>query len=435
MVVNDEIVRIFEPAAGAQANQFLDTPCYRKLVRRGDLHAPLGVETDDDGRVTFRHAPIANWNYPWEWTWSMLRDAALVHLEILLICARDGWTMSDATSFNLVFSNGRPVFIDHGSFVPREDNDPWWAYTDFCEHFLYPLLVTSYTDARLAPLLRGGFGRVTLGDAHAILKSRKHKKGVLKYVLLPHLAVKKTDLSVDEVSDSTAEMNTEIFTKVLDGLRDLLSDLDAPGGQSTWSDYASRRHYTNLTLDEKGTFVDEVIEASNAKTVLDMGANDGHFSAIAARHADTVIAADGDPLVVDKLYNSKPPENILPLVQDATNPSPSMGWRSQERTGFFERIQPDTIMALAVFHHVVFTGNVPLTQLGLWMSETGADFIVEFVHRDDEKVQHLLNRKGDPDSFDYSLDSFLKNADPYFVLERSQTLSNGTRTMVHLRKR
>lgn len=435
VVLGKTITRIFQPDAGAQALEFLNTNAYRKLTRRGDLHEPVSTKTAKDGSVTFEHTPISNWNYPWEWTWSMLRDAALVHLEILLICAQDGWTMSDATSFNLVFSEGRAVFIDHGSFIPREDNDPWWAYTDFCEHFLYPLLVATYTDARLAPQLRGGFGRVTLNDAYAFLKTRKHKRGVLKYVLLPYFAASKSDLSVDQVSKSSAEMTTEIFTNVLDGLHGLISSLDAPGGVSTWSEYASRGHYSGTALDEKGAFVDKIVSETKPTTVLDIGANDGHFSAIAAAHAEVVIAADGDPLVVDQLYASKPASNILPLVQDATNPSPAMGWRSQERTGFFDRIQPDLVLALAVFHHVAFTGNVPLEQLGLWMSEVGADFLVEFVHREDEKVQHLLSRKTDPDSFNYGLKQFIECTDPYFEVAEEQALSSGTRSMLHLVRR
>lgn len=431
----NEVERVFSAQAGQQALDFMDSDAYRKITRRGDLREPSWTKTSDDGQVTLGHEPIPNWNYPWEWTWSMLRDAALVHVELLLICARDGWTLTDASSFNLVFNNGQPVFIDHGSFVRREDNEPWWAYADFCEHFLYPLMVTSHTSARLAPLLRGGFGRVSLNDAHAILRSHKRKKGVLKYVLLPHLAATKSDLSVDEVSESTAEMTTEIFINVLVGIRKLIHSLEAPGGVSTWSEYGQRSHYTKTTLDEKGIFVDEVLAASKPHTVLDMGANDGYFSAMAAKHAESVVAADGDPLVIDRLYVSKPPANILPLLQDATNPSPSMGWRSKERTGFLQRIQPDLVMALAVFHHISLTGNVPLSQLGQWMAEVDADFLVEFVHRDDEKVRHLLSRKTDPDSFDYSLDNFLAHTGDTFRVERKETLSTGTRSLLYLTRK
>lgn len=401
-------------------------------MERGDLEEPLTSSTDSTGRLTLTHTEIPEWNYPWEWTWSMLRDAALLHIEMLQLIAEDGWTMSDATSFNVVFTNGRPVFIDHGSFVRRGDNEPWWAYTQFCEHFLYPLMVSAHAGAQLAPQLRGGFGQVSLNDAYGLLKTHIIKRGVAKYVILPYQAANRSDMSVDQVSESTAAMSTDIYRNILAAMHKCLTKLEAPGGVSTWSGYADRSHYTDSALAEKGDYVEKVVADTKPNVVLDMGANDGHFSAIAAKHADRVVAADGDPLVVDRLYVSNKTKNILPLVQDATNPSPSMGWRSAERTGFFERIQPDLVLSLAVFHHVVFTGNVPVSQLGVWMSEVGSDFLVEFVHREDEKVQHLLQRKTNPETFDYSLDSFLSATAPYFTLIEKQTLSSGTRSMLHL---
>ena len=432
VLINEGVTRIFERAAGENAQEFFDSSAFEALVRRGDIEEPLTMTSDPSGRLTLTHREIPLWNYPWEWTWSMLRDAALLQLEMLQICSAEGWTMSDATSFNVVFTNGRPVFIDHGSFVRRSADEPWWAYTQFCEHYLYPLMVATHTGAQLAPLLRGGFARVSLNDAYALLKTHKRKRGVIKYVLLPYQAANRSDMSVDAVTESTTSMTTEIYKSILSGLHSCISQLKVPGGDSTWSQYANRTHYTDEALDEKGAFIQKVVSSTTPKVVLDMGANDGYFSSIAAEHSELVVAADGDPLVVDRLYAGSPVKNILPLVQDATNPSPSMGWRSQERTGFFDRIQPDLVFSLAVFHHVVFSGNVPISQLGIWMSEVDADFVVEFVHRDDEKVQHLLSRKTDPDSFAYSLDGFLEATGPFFTVLDRETLSSGTRTMLHL---
>ena len=185
VLINEGVTRIFEPAAGENAQEFFDSSAFEALVRRGDIEEPLTMTSDPSGRLTLTHREIPLWNYPWEWTWSMLRDAALLQLEMLQICSAEGWTMSDATSFNVVFTNGRPVFIDHGSFVRRSADEPWWAYTQFCEHYLYPLMVATHTGAQLAPLLRGGFARVSLNDAYALLKTHKRKRGVIKYVLLP----------------------------------------------------------------------------------------------------------------------------------------------------------------------------------------------------------------------------------------------------------
>jgi len=161
----EHAVRVIEPSAAVDMSAFLESPLFADLVKDGAVAEPVRVEGDDDGRLVLHHELIPAWTYPYEWSWTMLRDAARLHLDILLRAADHGFTLSDATSFNVTFTGGRPVFIDFGSFVRRSESEPWWAYTQFCEHFLYPLMVSSYTGADLQKLLRGGFGRVSLDDA------------------------------------------------------------------------------------------------------------------------------------------------------------------------------------------------------------------------------------------------------------------------------
>lgn len=430
--VDQSVLRHFDEHVSEVVLAFLESQLFDVLVERGDLDAPQLVEPRHGVGLTLEHTRIETWSYPWEWTWSMLRDAALMHLDMLRTAVVHGWTMSDASSFNIVFRGGRPVFIDHGSFVLRKPSDPWWAYTAFCEHFLYPLMVSGYCGVDLASLLRGGLGRVSLADAYGFLKTHKRRRGVLKHVLLPYLASAKSDPSVSEVETSAASMNDEIYSSILDGLHDLITRLPTPEGQSTWSDYGARSHYERTSLEQKEAFVTRIVAAAEPKVVLDLGANDGHFSSIASEHAGTVVAADSDALVVDRLYRSNRRRNILPLVFDVLNPSPSMGWRLGERTGFFERVTPDLTLALAVFHHVCLSGNVPLSELARWMGEIESDFVVEFVHRDDPKVQHLLSRKTEPESFDYGLEAFLEATAARFTVKSQEQLEGGTRTMLHL---
>lgn len=434
-VVDGRIVRTVEPNAADALAAFLSSDVHEAMIADGLLHRPVSIERTDEGRLILEHTRIEAWSYPYEWSWSMLRDAALVHLDILLACAPAGFTMSDATSFNVTFAGPRPVFIDHGSFVVREEDEPWWAYTQFCEHFLYPLLVSSHTGADLQMLLRGGFGRVALDDAYALLRSHKRRKGVVKYVLLPYAAARKSDLSVDDVSESTTAMTTSIYVNILTGLRRLISGLDGGTDRSTWSEYADRGHYSAPGLQAKEDFVDRVCRSTKPTTVLDLGTNDGRFAEIAAKHAHRVVAADGDALALDGYYVAGPSENVVPMVVDATNPSPAMGWRSAERSSFVGRAAPDLVLALAVLHHISLTGNVPIPQIAAWLDDLGADFVVEFVHREDEKVQHLLRRKTRPEDFDYDLDVFLDAVEPRFDVAAREELSGGTRTMVHLVRR
>jgi hypothetical protein len=62
------------------------------------------------------HERIPFVTYPYEWTFSMLKDAALVHLDLLLAALGVNLTMKDGYAYNLAFVGARPVFIDVGSF-------------------------------------------------------------------------------------------------------------------------------------------------------------------------------------------------------------------------------------------------------------------------------------------------------------------------------
>lgn len=58
----------------------------------------------------------------------MLQDAALLTIEILQICLNYGMVLKDASSYNIQFVNGKPIFIDITSFVRYEKGSSWVAY-------------------------------------------------------------------------------------------------------------------------------------------------------------------------------------------------------------------------------------------------------------------------------------------------------------------
>ncbi len=63
-------------------------------------------------------------------------------------------SLKDATAYNVQFIGYRPVFIDTLSFERYEEGMPWVAYRQFCQHFLAPLALMSYTDIRMNQLAR-----------------------------------------------------------------------------------------------------------------------------------------------------------------------------------------------------------------------------------------------------------------------------------------
>src|SRR5436190_1458246 len=85
------------------------------------------------------HDVIPFVSYPYEWSFEMLRDAALLQLGILRRALESGMVLKDSTPYNVQFRGAAPVFIDVGSFEPLREGEPWSGYRPFCMLFLYPL--------------------------------------------------------------------------------------------------------------------------------------------------------------------------------------------------------------------------------------------------------------------------------------------------------
>ena len=171
--------------------------------------------------------------------------------------------------------------------------------------------------------------------------------------------------------------------------------------------------------------------------MLDLGANDGHFSRVALdAGAASTIAVDSDHLVVDRLYRQlreQGEQRILPLVIDLADPSPAIGWRSGERPSFVERVRPELVLCLAVVHHLALTNNVPLDEIVAFLADFGAPVVVEFPHRDDVMATRLLARKRSGLFDAYDVANWERAVEQRFVIEERQSLPSGTRTIYRCR--
>ena len=167
--------------------------------------------------------------------------------------------------------------------------------------------------------------------------------------------------------------------------------------------------------------------------MLDLGANDGHFSRLALRAgAGNVVAVDSDDLVVDRLYRDLRAEGerrILPLVLDLSDPSPALGWRSRERPAFVDRVRPDLVLCLAVVHHLALTNTVPLDEIVAFLADFGAPLVVEFPHDDDPMAARLLARKRAGVFDAYHRANWERALATRFDVHATETLPAGTRTL------
>ena len=382
------------------------------------------------------HERVPFISYPYEWSFEMLRDAALLQLDLVLAGLDEGIGLKDASAYNLQWKGTSPVFVDVASFYQRADGEPWVGYRQFCQMFLYPLLVQAYRDVPFQPFMRGNIDGMDAEVCLNMLSARDYLRGgVLAHVYLQAKAQKAYNATTRDVRKdlSKAGFDKRIIKANAERLRGLVAGLRWKPEQSTWSDYLKCGHYDASDAAQKRDFVGEVAGARAWNLAWDLGCNVGVFSRIVAARAKYVVAMDADHLAIDKLYAALKSErvpNILPLVVNVTDPSPNLGWRNLERKRIDERGRPELTLALALIHHVVIGGNIPMAEFVQWLRDLGGDVVIEFVTRKDPMVVTLLRNKDDHYA-DYDEAVFERELAARFRIAKRQPLGSGTRIMYH----
>ena len=223
--------------------------------------AGAALESALDGGVAgvLRHERIPFVSYPYEWSFAMLRDAALLQLDLLLSALDDGLILKDASPYNVQWRGARPAFVDIGSFERAREGEPWAGYRQFCSLNLNPLLLQAYKGIPFQPWLRGSIDGIPPADADRCFSLRDHfRRGVLTHVHL-HARLERRNAAragaevKRELRD--ASFKTELIKANASRLRKLVARLDWRPGTSTWSGYRDANTYTEATAQRKAAFV------------------------------------------------------------------------------------------------------------------------------------------------------------------------------------
>lgn len=386
--------------------------------------------------VVLRHELIPFISYPYEWTFGMLRDAALLHLELLDAALDEDITIKDGTAYNVQWRGARPVFIDIASFERLKPGEPWMGYRQFCQTFLYPLFLQAYKNVGFHSWLRGALDGIDPRDCAGLMSWRDWlRPGVLSHVVLHaklHARYSQRETGVRAALPAAGFQKQMIKANVHKLLR-IVRGLKWERPDSVWTGYATQNTYAEADHKRKVDFVRSVVQSRTWTLAWDLGCNTGTFSRIAAENADYVVAVDADHATVDRLYSSlkeEPSRRILPLVGNLADASPDQGWRGLERRSLRERGRPELILCLALIHHLVIGAGIPLPELVRWLADLKSDLIIEFVSREDPMVKLLLRNKPD-DYSDYNEALFERLLSELFDLRRREPLESGTRTLYY----
>lgn len=435
-----KVLRGLSPFGAAEWKAASAAPFYQAAVAAGRMVRSDERPAEAPWALVLEHERVPAVSFPYEWGFGMLKDAALLTLDLQLTALAEGFTLKDGSPYNVQFLGTKPVFIDVGSLERNRPGSVWAGYRQFCEQFLYPLMLRAHRGIPHAPWLRGRLAGVTAADARRLLGLRASlKPGVFAHV---HLQSRLQERHQADEADLRLELaaagaGPELVAAGLRGLRTVVADLAWEPPASAWSGYGCGEHYSEPDLKTKDSFVRAAAAARPRRLAWDLGANRGDYSRALAESAGTVLALDADAAVHEHLYRTLKETGearILPLNLDLADPSPDQGWRGAERPRLERRAAPDFVLALAVLHHLRLGAGVPTAELVAWLASLGAEAVVEFVAKEDVAAKRLLARKDDRYG-DWTRAAFEAALAPRFVTVRSAELNGGLRVLYRLRPR
>lgn len=369
-------------------------------------------------------------SYPYSWSFSQLKDAGLITLNILKRSLECGMILKDASSYNIQFIGAKPVFIDTLSFKKYEEGQIWMAYKQFCQHFLAPLLLMAYRDLRLNNMIKEYLEGIPLNLTSKLLPFKTYfKSGILTHIHLH--ARSQTNFSDKRISSGKYKLSKYGLLALIDNLEKTINNIKLRDIKTEWADYYDFTNYSKRAFNVKGKIVKKFIKTVGPKVIWDIGANKGEFTRLAVDRNMYAISADIDPLAVEKNYlkgKNEKRNNILPLIWDLTNPPPSIGWANSERRTITERGKPDLIMVLALIHHLCITNNLPFGYVAKFLSDQTDYLIIEFVPKDDSNVQKMLSMREDI-FYEYTQENFERIFSRYFRIVETVKITDSLRTM------
>jgi len=367
-------------------------------------------------------------SYPYEWSFNQLKDAALLTLSIQKVALEYGMTLKDAPASNIQFVQGKPVLIDITSFEIYQEGKPWQAYRQFCKEFLAPLALASYVSVETLEWLKAYPNGVPIKLASSLIPKR-HFISELGLHLYLHSRLNSKTLP------KKSHINNRRLINIIDSLYRTVKRLPLPKDKTLWSNYyGGSSNYSKVAVEAKEQAIKEALDITMPDKVLDLGCNEGFYTAKIAREVNKIVALDSDSQAIDSLYRIHI-ENILPLVADLCNPSPASGWLNSEKDSLLTRLQAfkfDMVVALALIHHLCLKGSISLDLIASSFRELGEWLLIEFVPEYDEQVVGItitINTH-----YPYNLTTFLQAFGNYYSIEQSWLITDSKRTLYLMRR-
>ena len=432
-----QIRRMIRPLYFREFDHLEKSGLYKELVDWGLLIPHTLLDRSAEG-ITIAPQRVPLITYPSEWSFEALKGAALLHLKINVVAMDFNMILKDATAYNVQFIGSAPIFIDTLSFDFYKEDHPWDAFGQFCRHFIAPLLLMKYRSLDFNRVLTSFIDGIPVDMASSLLPKRTHLGLFIKSNIHMHAKSIRRNQEDSSSFKKTAKLSKKGLLNIFRYTSSFLEGLHYPKKQSEWGQYYDSTNYSEEAFKEKDNRVRSWIEEIQASRIWDAGGNDGHFSRSIAPGKELVVTSDIDPVAVDRSFMLSKEvglgKNILSLLIDLANPTPSFGFTNTERTSFIERIRAtsfDCSLALALIHHLCISNGLSFPMVAGLFASLSTHLIIEFVDRRDDRVERILgNMRGRRSLFDfYTRENFEKDFSSVFTIKDTLAIPQSFRVL------
>ncbi|MGB8707609.1 MAG: class I SAM-dependent methyltransferase [Dehalococcoidia bacterium] len=437
------VLRGIYPGNGALYRKVLHACEAHDLFRFGivatrELHVNPYPDLPYD--LVLEHERIPFISYPHEWPASMLKAAALFHIDLYTELGRQGLTIKDWHPYNILFKGTEPVFVDFTSIIPTDNLQDeeyltpppilaplqhLWGTTSTYIFEMYWLMFVPYFLLPLYLMQRGRYQQArrrmletTLNASRSVLRKPEVFAGIC-----PARLSYDVNLLLKMLALLDRRPLKPHFWRIVRGE---VRCLNVSVTKSNYTAYYKAKEEElafepSQSWTNKQAVIYEVIRQLKPATVLDVASNTGWFSVLAAKQGCQVVAFDVDEACMNVLYAQAKREQlpILPLVVDLTNLTPDvfpLEYEDEKHSligGEFplllateKRLSCDMVLALGIIHHMALGQNQSFAQIAQLLSALSKKYLVlEFVPRDDRLIVSELAffpaLKSRPNGFDW----------------------------------
>jgi hypothetical protein len=337
--------------------------------------------------------------YPREWTFSMLKDSALLVLNLNEVAKKYGFKTIDCHTYNILFKNSNPIYVDFGSFQKSNFSDSILApYHEFIASYIYPLRISAYIGpyfGRHSVLESNTSGFIPTDEYIKIFYPflRRFSSNLLNnFFRFIHIFRTLHYRDLSKINERYKKifsfiLKTKIY-KLASGpakiskLKKYINQIMQHTKSSYWANYqydlSSSEKNKLTTIDHRFLTIEKKLLSLNVKTVTEIAGNQGAFSILISRHGlNKIICIDSDSHALNLGYLLAQ-KKCLNIDWATLNPFGSN--YSVLETPPFDRLRSELVVALALTHHLILSQHIRISKVMEILSlYTSKNIIVEFM--------------------------------------------------------